>query len=220
MIKAMIIDEQTLFRDGMKAILEQTNEYQVIASLENAEQALEFLASGNNLPDIILVELELPDMQAICLTRQIKQNYAEIKVLTLVEVLNEDKIISAINVGTDGFFLKKQYSKKLLHAMRDVYEGETVMSGPIVKMLANHIRILTMDHKEIFSLRLERSGYKFTKRELDVAYLLKQNYSNQEIAKELRLGVGTVKNYISEVYNKLNLRIRKEVIHSLRNLTD
>lgn len=58
----MIIDEQTLFRDGIKAIPEQTNEYQVIASLENAEKALEFLASENELPAIILVELELPDM--------------------------------------------------------------------------------------------------------------------------------------------------------------
>lgn len=218
MIKVMIIDEQTLFREGIKAILDQTDEYKVVASLESADQAMNFLEK--DCPDIILINLALPDMQAIWLTRQIKLRLPEMKIITLVEELDEDKVISAVLVGADGFFFKKQHSKRLLYSLQEVYDGETVLSGPIAKMLANYIRKLTMDHKEIFSLRLERNGYNFTNRELDVAYLLKQNYSNPEIAKELHLGEGTVKNYISEIYNKLNIRIRREAIQALQKLTE
>ena len=216
----MIIDEQTLFREGIKAILEQTDAYQVIASLENTEQAIEKLEHGEEIPNIILINLELPDMQAIQFMKYVKQRPPETKVIILVEALNQDKLISAILAGADGFFMKNHCSEKLLYTIKDVQDGETVIPGPIAKMLASYIRNLTMDHKEVFALRLEKSGYYFTNRELDVAYLLKNNHTNQEIAKKLHLGEGTVKNYISEIYNKLNLRIRKQVIHFLQDLME
>ncbi len=218
MKKVMIIDEQTLFREGIKAILKQAGDYQVVASIENEEQAWNSLEG--DYPDIILINLELSDMQAIRLIRQMKQRLPEVKIITLVEEMNEDMVISAVLAGTDGFFFKKHYSKGLLYTLQEVYDGETVLSGPVAKMLASYVRRLTMDHKEIFSTSLERNGYKFTSRELDVAYLLKQNYSNPEIAKELQLGEGTVKNYISEIYNRLNIRIRRQAIQFLQDLSE
>nr|WP_285845031.1 LuxR C-terminal-related transcriptional regulator [Oceanobacillus profundus] len=76
-----------------------------------------------------------------------------------------------------------------------------------------------MNNKQIFTLRLERLGYTFTNREIDIAFLLKENYTNQQIAQKLFLGEGTVKNYISEIYNKLNIRNRAKVIEFFGNVT-
>nr|WP_245347582.1 LuxR C-terminal-related transcriptional regulator [Oceanobacillus polygoni] len=75
-----------------------------------------------------------------------------------------------------------------------------------------------MNNKQIFTLRLERLGYSFTKREIDIAFLLKENHTNQQIANKLFLGEGTVKNYISEIYNKLNIRNRAKVIDFFVNI--
>ena len=131
----------------------------------------------------------------------------------------DDFIISGINAGADVFLVKAVYAERLLEAIRIAYRGETIFSGEVAQMLATRIRQLTMNNKQIFTLRLERLGYIFTKREIDIAFLLKENYTNQQIALKLFLGEGTVKNYISEIYNKLNIRNRAKVIEFFGNVT-
>src|SRR5699024_801967 len=129
--------------------------------------------------------------------RRVKDTYAHVRFITLMEKMDEEAVIDALMAGADGFLLKKHYAENLIRAICNVHDGDTIISGTIARMLAKRIRTMSMDKKEYFQLCVEQNDYPFTNRELDVAYLLKEGYSNQEIAKALYLGEGTVKNYVS-----------------------
>lgn len=216
MIHVLIVENQRLLRDGMEAIIERTDDIKVIGAVDNGETAIKQMEHLN--PDIVIMDIHLPQMDGIRTTKYMKEKYPEVGVILLTSKV-DDFIISGINAGADGFLVKAVYAERLLEAIRIAYRGETIFSGEVAQMLATRIRQLTMNNKQIFTLRLERLGYTFTKREIDIAFLLKENYTNQQIALKLFLGEGTVKNYISEIYNKLNIRNRAKVIDFFGNVT-
>ncbi|RHW30387.1 response regulator [Oceanobacillus profundus] len=216
MIHVLIVENQRLLRDGMEAIIERTDDIKVIGAVDNGEIAIKQMEHLN--PDIVIMDIHLPQMDGIRTTKYMKEKYPEVGVILLTSKV-DDFIISGINAGADGFLVKAVYAERLLEAIRIAYRGETIFSGEVAQMLATRIRQLTMNNKQIFTLRLERLGYTFTKREIDIAFLLKENYTNQQIALKLFLGEGTVKNYISEIYNKLNIRNRAKVIEFFGNVT-
>ena len=216
MIHVLIVENQRLLRDGMEAIIERTDDIKVIGAVDNGENAIKQMEHLN--PDIVIMDIHLPQMDGIRTTKYMKEKYPEVGVILLTSKV-DDFIISGINAGADGFLVKAVYAERLLEAIRIAYRGETIFSGEVAQMLATRIRQLTMNNKQIFTLRLERLGYTFTKREIDIAFLLKENYTNQQIAHKLFLGEGTVKNYISEIYNKLNIRNRAKVIEFFGNVT-
>ncbi|RDW20744.1 LuxR C-terminal-related transcriptional regulator [Oceanobacillus chungangensis] len=147
-----------------------------------------------------------------------KTNYPKIKVVLLTTNADDDFVISGIITGADGLLLKSLYADKLINCIRDAYLGEMVLSGEVSRILANRIRELTLDKKQILALRLERSGYQYTNRELDVIYLLMEGNTNNQIANHLFLSEGTVKNYISEIYNKVNIRNRVNAVSYFKDL--
>ncbi|WP_339316188.1 response regulator transcription factor [Oceanobacillus sp. FSL W7-1304] len=216
MIHILIVENQRLLRDGMEAIIERTDDIKVIGAVDNGEIAIKQMEHLK--PDIVIMDVHLPQMDGIRTTKYMKEKYPEVGVILLTSKV-DDFIISGINAGADGFLVKAVYAERLLEAIRIAYRGETIFSGEVAQMLATRIRELTMNNKQIFTLRLERLGYTFTKREIDIAFLLKENYTNQQIAHKLFLGEGTVKNYISEIYNKLNIRNRAKVIEFFGNVT-
>ena len=216
MIHVLIVENQRLLRDGMEAIIERTDDIKVIGAVDNGEIAIKQMEHLN--PDIVIMDIHLPQTDGIRTTKYMKEKYPEVGVILLTSKV-DDFIISGINAGADGFLVKAVYAERLLEAIRIAYRGETIFSGEVAQMLATRIRQLTMNNKQIFTLRLERLGYTFTKREIDIAFLLKENYTNQQITHKLFLGEGTVKNYISEIYNKLNIRNRAKVIEFFGNVT-
>lgn len=218
MIHVMIIDEQTLFREGIKAILKQHEEFEVVASLERGKEVLEYLERGLVLPDVILVNLQLKTESITSIIRQVKKKYPMIRILALIEQIEEEIVIDALLAEADGFLLKQHYGNDLIKSIKAVQNGDTIISGPIAKKLANRVKQLSVGRKDILLMRLEYQGYHFTNRELDIAFLLKSNYTNKEIARALHLEEGTVKNYISEIYNKLNIRTRRRVIELLQEM--
>src|SRR5699024_9970593 len=175
MIKVMVVDEQTLFREGIKAILKQTNVYEVVASLATAKEMMDFFQQEEVLPEVVLLNLHLSEKDAIRTIKYMKDIHVDTRFITLTEQIDEEAVIDAIIAGADGFLLKKHYADNLLQAIRNVYDGETIMSGSIARLLAQRIRMLSMDEKQYFLMCVEQSGYPFTQRELDVAYLLKEN---------------------------------------------
>ncbi|MCM3399468.1 response regulator transcription factor [Oceanobacillus profundus] len=216
MIHVLIVENQRLLRDGMEAIIERTDDIKVIGAVDNGEIAIKQMEHLN--PDIVIMDIHLPQMDGIRTTKYMKEKYPQVGVILLTSKV-DDFIISGINAGADVFLVKAVYAESLLEAIRIAYCGETIFSGEVAQMLATRIRELTMNNKQIFTLRLERLGYTFTNREIDIAFLLKENYTNQQIAQKLFLGEGTVKNYISEIYNKLNIRNRAKVIEFFGNVT-
>lgn len=215
-IKVMLVENQRLFRQGIKSIINNTKDIKVFNMAENGEMAIKLLE--HEQPDVVLMDVHMPEMDGIKTTVHLKENYPSIKVIMLTSSVDEELIIRGINVGADGLLLKNLYQENLIQSIRDAHRGQTVLSGEVATILVNKICELTLDQKQILGKRLENRGINLTNRELDIAYLLMDGHSNTLIAQRLFLGEGTIKNYISEIYNKLNIRHRKDVINYLKRL--
>lgn len=216
MIKIMLVEDQRLFREGVEALISNTDDIEVIGMAESGESAIELLQ--HEQPDVILMDIHMAEMDGIKTTVYIKENHPSVKVVMLTTIAEEELVIRGINVGADGFLLKDLYPDNLIQSIRDAARGQSVLSGKVATILVNKIRELTLDKKQILGKRLENRGINLTARELDIAYLFMGGHSNKIIAQKLFLGEGTIKNYISEVYSKLNIRNRHEAINYLKNL--
>lgn len=216
LIKVMLVEDQRLFREGVEAIIHQTDDITVVGSADNGNAAIQQMSEIQ--PDIILMDIHMPNLDGIKTTVYIKEHYPEVKVVMLTTDADEELVIRGINVGADGFLLKGLYSDTLIHTIRDAYRGEVVLSGQVARILVDRIRYLSLDKKGILQKRLENRGFNFTRREMDIIYLFMDRLTNKQIAQRLFLGEGTVKNYISEIYNKLNIHNRGEAIAYFRSL--
>ncbi|WP_449355149.1 response regulator [Virgibacillus natechei] len=207
----MIVENQRLLRQGIKAIIDQTDDIRVMETAENGESATQKIKHIQT--DVIVMDSHMDGIETMV---YVKENYPSIKVIMLTEDIDEDLVITGINAGADGFLLKNLYADTLIQTIREAYRGDKVLSGKVAQIITTKIWELTFDRKQLLAKRLEIRGITFTKRELDIAYFLKKRYTNQQIAAELLLGVGTIKNYISGIYHKLNVQNRADAVDVLR----
>lgn len=216
MINVLLVEDQRLFREGVQALINGQSDINVLGMAENGEEAIQ--QTNELAPDVILMDIHMPNLDGIKATTQIKKNHPTVKVILLTTAAEEDLIIRGIAIGAEGFLLKELYPDNLRNAICDAYRGQVVLSGEVAKILATRIRDLTLNKKQILQKRLENQDLHFTKRELDIAYLFMNGNTNKHIAEKLFLGEGTVKNYISEIYNKLDIRNREQAVEYLRSL--
>ncbi|MEC5423410.1 response regulator transcription factor [Virgibacillus sp. C22-A2] len=217
MIKVMLIEDQRLFREGIKALIQRTDDIQVVGMADSGKAAIELI--DKKQPDIILMDINSSDVDGIRTTRVIKKTYPDVKVIMLSQHAKEDLVLQGISAGVDGFLLKRLFADSLVRSIRDAYRGETVLSGYVARVIVERIRELTLDKKELLEGSLKNQGYQFTNREIDIAYLLAEGNTNKQIAVKLFLGEGTVKNYISQIYAKLGIHSRKDTVSFFRNIT-
>ncbi|MFD2762166.1 response regulator [Lentibacillus juripiscarius] len=210
----MLVDDQRLFREGVEALIRETGDIQVVGVADSGESAIETLE--NESPDVVLMDIHMPGMDGIKTTVHIKEFYPSVKVVMLTSFADDELIIRGINVGADGFLLKDLDPDNLTRSIRNAASGQYVLSGKAARILVTHIRELTLDKEQILGKRLENRGMSLTKRELDIAHLMINGDTNKTIARKLYLGEGTVKNYISAIYHKINTRNRKETVQYLR----
>ena len=210
MINVMLVDDHRLFREGVEALINHRDDIEVIAMADNGEQAKALLETKK--PDVVLMDIHMPELDGIRATAYIKENHPDVKVVMLTTAKDEELVIRAIQVGADGFLLKDLYPEKLIQSIKDAVIGQHVLSGDVASLLVNRIRELTLDKKQALGKRLGNQGIRFTNRELDIAYLILNGNSNKKIANHLFLGQGTVKNYISEIYRKLDIHNRRQAV--------
>src|SRR5699024_8335501 len=121
----------------------------------------------------------MPNLDGIKTTVYLKGNYPSVKVVMLTSEADEDLVIRGISVGADGFLLKELYADTLIRTIREAARGQVVLSGEAARIHANKIRELTLNKKQILAKRLENRGIQFSRRELDIAYMLMGNYANK-----------------------------------------
>lgn len=208
-IKVMIADDQRLMREGLKTILDLEQDLTIVQLAENGKDALEKMADAK--PDVILMDIRMPVMDGVECTRIIKQQYPGVKVIILTTFDDDEYIIEALKNGAVGYILKDLSSEKLISAIRDAYKGNSIMQPEIA---AKVISLITGAAKEpVHSNASADSKYteELTDREKDVLRLVGKGLSNTEIAKNLYISEGTVKNYISNLYSKLEINDRSKL---------
>jgi DNA-binding NarL/FixJ family response regulator len=216
MVKVMLVDDQRLFIEGVQAILSQEEDIEVVGLAANGLEILDNIEALE--PDIILMDVYMPNSNGIEATFQIKNRFPHIKVILLTAFAEEELIIYGLNAGADGFLLKELDREQLTRAIRDVSYEEVVISGKAAKILAKKIRDLKYDKKQILQERLSKQQIHLTQRELEIADLLAEGATNKYIAQSLTLSEGTIKNYISDLYHKLDIHNRKDVISFIQKL--
>ncbi len=213
-IKIMITDDQRLMREGLKTILDLEQDMEVIELAENGKDALDKLPSAQ--PDVMLMDIRMPVMDGVECTRLIKKRYPDIKVIILTTFDDDEFIIDALINGAAGYILKDLSSEKLVEAIRDTYRGNSIMQPEIAAKVISHITGTAKEHinnpeTDTVVSETQSSTDDLTEREKDVLKLVGKGMTNIEISKQLYISEGTVKNYISSLYSKLQVNDRSKL---------
>ncbi len=202
MIRVLLVDDQSLVRQGLKAMLSIEPDLEIIGMAENGEEAVSLFETLQ--PDVVLMDVRMPVMNGSTATRQICEKFPNAKVLVL-STYDEDRDVSdAIRAGAKGYLLKDMPSDELVNAIRCINSGYAQLAPGLLERVINPKLTNTTEttNKELSKL---------TPRELDVAKLVAIGATNQEIATKLFISECTVKTHINSIFNRLNLKNRAQL---------
>lgn len=203
--RLIIVDDQILFAESLKTVLEtRSNSIEVIDIAFNGKEAVK--KAGKLNPDIILMDIRMPEMNGVEAVGIIKEKYSEIKVIMLTTFDDEEYIYRALKNGADGYLLKNTPPDKLIFSIEAARNGLVLVSPSIIKHLAKDSK------KQSISQKKPDWFNELSKREKQVLKLISTGLNNQEIADELFIAEQTVKNHVSLIYNKLGTNDRLKVI--------
>jgi len=208
-IKILIADDHDVVRVGTRQILEQEPDMKVVAEAVNGEEAIK--AAGTSSPDVAIIDINMPQVDGIEATRQIKKLYPSIAILILTVYDDEQFVFSLLEAGAAGYLLKSARGRELIDAVRSVYRGESSLHPAIARKVLN--RFVRSQDKPV----VKGADEVMSTRELEVLKLATRGLSNQEIADELYLSLRTVQTHIAHIFNKLRVSSRTEaVVHALK----
>jgi DNA-binding NarL/FixJ family response regulator len=204
MIRVLICDDQAIVCEGLQVILESDAAIQVVAIAHDGAEALEKVKALK--PDLVLMDLKMPGMNGIQATRQLRTLYPEIKVLVLTTYDADEWVFDAIRSGASGYLLKNTAPAALLAAVKGTAEGKTHVDPDVAGKLFTHVTraegyASTKGSEEIESL---------SEREREVLQLIAKGLNNRQISEQLFLSEGTVRNYVSSIFSKLNVTDRTQ----------
>ena len=205
MIKVMIADDQTILAEGIKSVLETSDQIEVIALVSDGAEAIRKIAE--NKPDVVLLDIRMPNMNGVVATKEIKTRWPEIKVIILPTFDDSDYILNAINYGASGYLLKDINAESLIGAVRNAMSGDLILPSKIAKKIASAAKMVSSD-KEI---KLKKK-FNLSDREVEIALMVYDNFNNRQISSALKISEGTTRNYISAIYVKLNAESRTQAI--------
>jgi NarL family two-component system response regulator LiaR len=203
MVKILICDDQHIVCEGLEKILSTDPEIDVVATAFDGQEALDLVPKVN--PDLVLMDLKMPNMNGAIATRKIKEKYPNIEVLILTTYDDDEWVFDAIRSGAAGYLLKDLTPEKLIEAIKGTISGEGFVDPKVTKKLLGEIAA----HKVQPQLSTQ---YHLSDREQEILDLLAKGLSNADIADNLFLTEGTVRNYTSEIFKKLSVTDRTQAV--------
>jgi DNA-binding NarL/FixJ family response regulator len=214
-IRILIADDEALLRDGIQTILDLEDDMEVVALASNGYEAYE--RSCQLRPDVVLLDVRMPGTNGVESLRLIKRALPQTIAIMLTTFNDEEYIISALAEGAAGYLLKDINADQLVVSIRQAYHGQLILPAKVAGKLAEQLVVLkavrsTQDRKKAKS---PIGTAEFTPRENEIATLMIQGLTNREIADNLGLTEGTIKNYISVIYSKLGTSDRTRAVFYL-----
>jgi len=198
MIKVLIVDDHPMVRQGIKTLLDVYDDIEVIGEAENGREALEICEKYK--PDIVLMDLIMPEVNGIEATKEIVKNWSYIKVVTLTSFLDKKLIEDSLKAGAIGYVLKNISGDKLVATIRDADKGKSTLSSEASDFLISNIK------------KPPVADYQLTSQEKNILACLVDGLSNKKIAQKLVLSLSTVKFHVSNILNKLGVSSRTEAV--------
>jgi DNA-binding NarL/FixJ family response regulator len=214
MVRVLICDDQTVVREGLAAILSTDPEIEVVGLASHGAEALELVSQTG--PDVVLMDLQMPVMNGVRATQRLRRDYPDLYVLVLTTYAQDQWVLDAVRAGATGYLLKDTRRDELVAAIKGTVEGRSYLdpavAGTVMQAAASPPP----------AGQREPLPEPFTEREQEILDLLAQGKSNPEIASRLHLARGTVRNYVSVIFQKLGVSDRTEaaVVAVQRGLVD
>lgn len=206
-IRVLIADDHPFFRDGLRVLLEATSDAELVGEATDGDEVIALAAEL--LPDVILMDLRMPEPGGIEATRRILEKTPETGILVVTMVEDDDSVFAAMRAGARGYLLKGADKEEMLLAIRAVARGEAVFGPGIARRLIQYFS----SPPQMVPVRTPRSIFpELTDREREILDLIAAGKNNQEIASELFLSIKTVRNYVSNIFTKLQISDRAQAI--------
>lgn len=207
MIRVLIADDQELIRESLKIVLNSKKDIDVLDVAGDGQEVIKSVRK--NRPDIILMDVRMPKMDGVQCTKIIKEIYPQIKIIILTTFDDDEYVYSALKYGASGYLLKGVSMDELAEAIRTVYSGRAMINPDIVTKV---LRLFTQMAQTNYTIAVEEKDIKeLTKTEWKIIIEIEKGANNKEISERLGLSEGTVRNYLSMILNKLNLRDRTQL---------
>ncbi len=197
-IRVLIADDHTLFREGLVALLDSIEDIEVIATVQDGMQAIK--KAGELQPDVILMDIQMPEVNGIEATRKIIQTSPHIGIIVVTMFEDDDSVFAAMRAGARGYVLKGADQNDMLRAIRAVSRGEALFGPTIATRLMNFFNTPVQAPPQAFP--------ELTAREVEILELIAQGMGNPEIARKLTISMKTVRNHVSNIFNKLQVTDR------------
>lgn len=196
-MKILLVDDHEMVRLGLKSYLDLQEDVEVVAESSNGREGVELALELR--PDVIIMDIVMPEMNGIEATMAILETWPEAKILILTSYLDNEKIYPVLDAGAKGYMLKTSSADEILHAIRKVARGEIAIETEVSKKVQYH-----RNHIELHD--------DLTARERDILGLLAKGYENQRIADELYISLKTVKTHVSNILSKLEVSDRTQAV--------
>ena len=208
-IRVLLADDQSILADGIKSVLSSCPDLEVVGIASDGFEALQLTESCS--PDVVLMDIRMPNMNGVIATQEIKRRRPDVKVLILTTFDDSDYILNAINKGASGYLLKDTSSAALIDAIKNAYEGDTILPAKIAKRIADAARMVSSDRE----IKLKRA-FGLSDREVEIAIMIYEGFTNKQIASALKLTDGTARNYISSIYEKMGASSRTDAVEVMK----
>ena len=210
MVRVVIVDDQTVVREGLAAILGTDPEIAVVGLAADGQEALELVPQTD--PDVVLMDLKMPVLNGVQTTQRLRRDHPRVRVLVLTTYAADQWVFDAIQAGAAGYLLKDTRRDELIAAIKGTAEGRSYLDPSVAGRVMQQAMAGPAPPAPA-----EVQAEAFTERELQILGLLAQGYSNPEIARQLHLARGTVRNYVSAVLQKLGVSDRTQAaVEALR----
>ena len=198
-IRVVVVDDQTLVREGLASLLAPMPDLTIVGTAADGREALDLVAEQS--PDVVLMDVRMPGMNGVAVTRKICARYPRARVIVLTTFDHDEYVFESLRAGASGYLLKNADPDRLADAIRAVHAGTSILDPAVTKKVI--CRANRADAAPALTERL-------TPREREVLQLVAEGATNAEVAETLCLAVGTVKNHVSHILGKLGARSRAE----------
>ena len=203
-IKILLVDDQPLFREGLRTLLSVHSDFEIVGEAGNGEEAIHLVRS--NRPSVVLMDLQMPVLDGVAATHRLHKEFPECRVIVLTTFDDDEMVFDGLRAGAIGYLLKDAPSEKLPEAIRVAARGETFLQPSVAAKVVAEFARLTRKTAERSSSLVEP----LSERELEILRLITKGASNREIADDLFLAEGTVKNHVTNILGKLGVRDRTQ----------
>lgn len=209
-IKLLLVDDQALFREGLHTLLSIWDDLEVVGEASNGQEAIE--ATAKLAPEVVLMDIRMPILDGVAATRQLHALHPEVKVIILTTFDDDEYVFEGLRAGAVGYLLKDVASERLVEAIRAAARGESFLEPSVAaKVVAEFARLPSqVAPPSAASSKPQPLAEPLSERELEILKLIATGASNKEIASQLFIAEGTVKNHVTNILGKMNVRDRTQ----------